>query len=694
VAETSGFATDLPQSAYLAHTMRRAISAAQQRSHRYVTLEHLLLALLDDPDALLLLEAARTDVAALRGAVLETVNHSLATLYAPGTFDLRASYKVERVLQSASDDARRIGCVEVDAAFVAVALFHETDSPAGDLLKRHNLLFHAAMTWIYRNRGAPAPKPAPPSTAEPPDEPEFSQTEAAGEEQLAAEPDAEVLLDEVFEDDSEDWDEPSLADPAATKAGPRSGEHEPGERQGRMAAPSVSGPATMPGDRSGGASWPPFQPRPTAARPAPEPEPVEDLDLGAAVPARERSPGISWEIGPAPTRSSPELGGGPEQERRSSERRSPAVPIREDAKIEPRLSTRLDQAHGPGSADRGQAQPGLGREHEPTPRPLPPASASGQELGAAVPARDFHAPSRSIDAPGSRPAVPHASAAERAVKERGQSAAAAGGKDAGGSPGNGVVRGNRSAGFAERRPAPAGIGPPPMEPDLPSSRRLEEMRLRPARAPEAEQPARAPGRKPAPAPSKDSEKPARSARRRPEAAGTAYAGKLAENIPRKMRAHKPEHIEVRISKEETEAFVAGFEGNAEPLRHDLIVTQAMSVMLRAPDGGFIIENSGPETQWIFNRPGAADKETFGRWRWSVTPTETGQHRLQLVVAARSVDQNGLAGDTVLPDQVITVAVRANHGRNAAQAMKWLFLLVLGGMITEGALLFMRLFASE
>ena len=80
----------------LANTIGRAISAAEQRSHRYVTLEHLLLALLDDPDAQALLEGARADMRGLRSAAAETVNHNLATLYTPGEFDLRASYKVER----------------------------------------------------------------------------------------------------------------------------------------------------------------------------------------------------------------------------------------------------------------------------------------------------------------------------------------------------------------------------------------------------------------------------------------------------------------------------------------------------------------------------------------------------------------------------------------------------------------------
>ena len=97
----------------------------------------------------------------------------MATLYTPGQFDLRASYKVERVLQSASDDADRLNCQEVDAAFVLAAISRESDNPAADILKRNSFTYSAAMTWLYTNRGKstggrPAPKPAAAPTTPPP----------------------------------------------------------------------------------------------------------------------------------------------------------------------------------------------------------------------------------------------------------------------------------------------------------------------------------------------------------------------------------------------------------------------------------------------------------------------------------------------------------------------------------------------
>jgi hypothetical protein len=702
VAETSGFATDLPQSAYLTATIARAISAAQHRSHRYVTLEHLLLALLDDPDALALFEAARTDVVGLRAAAAETVTHNLATLYTPGTFDLRASYKVERVLQSASDDARRIGCVEMDGAFVAAALFHEIDSPAGALLKQHNFTFHAAMTWIYRNRGAPpAPRPAP-QMPEP-----MAEQDAQPQRELAAEAgpqgEAEMLLEELSDDDLE---EVAAADQASYPAEQprRDAEAKPQPAPaGRPAPAARERPEPMPLPRqasqasepprpvsqrpaaparpesaaraereptgrqeASGRPEPPLRPEPSArggparAEPSFRAEPRPERDLGTAVPARDLSsrPGWDREAGGA---SGSDQASAP---RRGSDRRSLAESLQE-AKVEPTFSPAPPQSDDGGAVPARRpptSAPEL-EEMERSAQQAPDPQPNGAEgrMGHVVSARDPTAP---ILPPESRMRAPpqqHAS-----VRDRSQAAGEAG----------------RAGAPRAGRNGEEGASPARTDGSVPPLRRIDDMRLRPPRAPEPPPPPRT-GQRKASA-EKDSH-----ARKKTPSAGAIFAGKLAENIPRKMRAFVAERVEVRVAREEGEALMTGFEGRAEPLRHDILVTQAMSVALRAPDGGFIIESLGPETQWIFNRPSYAEKESFGRWRWAVTPTETGQQRLQLVISSRTVDQDGLTGDTVLPDQVITVEVRSNYARSFARGFKWVTLLVLGGVITEAALYALR-----
>lgn len=152
----------------------------------------------------------------------------------------------------------------------------------------------------------------------------------------------------------------------------------------------------------------------------------------------------------------------------------------------------------------------------------------------------------------------------------------------------------------------------------------------------------------------------------------------------------PTGVEVRISREEIQPFLGGGEGGAELSRRGAIVTQAISAVVRAPDGDFTIETLGPETQWIFPASGAAREEPFGRWNWSVTPTESGRHSLQLVIAVRSIHEDGMASDTVLPDQMITVLVRAAYLRGAGRVFRWVLWMALGGAITEAGLALLRL----
>jgi cell division initiation protein len=67
----------------------------------------------------------------------------------------------------------------------------------------------------------------------------------------------------------------------------------------------------------------------------------------------------------------------------------------------------------------------------------------------------------------------------------------------------------------------------------------------------------------------------RSPTRRKARPQDVLAGRLIENIPRRMRAAKPERIEVRISREDTQKIIHGMEGRGEPIRHDVLVTQTM-----------------------------------------------------------------------------------------------------------------------
>lgn len=156
-------------------------------------------------------------------------------------------------------------------------------------------------------------------------------------------------------------------------------------------------------------------------------------------------------------------------------------------------------------------------------------------------------------------------------------------------------------------------------------------------------------------------------------------GQLVENIPRRMRVGSTESVEVRIARDDAPGISSGLHGQAPPVRHDLVITKAMSVRLRAPDGGFAIESASPETQWT--EPSLTPLSSdFASWRFLITPQRRGDAMLQLVVAARVVGRDGIVAETALPDRVISVRVRTNYVHTGLRAAAWLAALAVGGVI--------------
>ena len=154
----------------------------------------------------------------------------------------------------------------------------------------------------------------------------------------------------------------------------------------------------------------------------------------------------------------------------------------------------------------------------------------------------------------------------------------------------------------------------------------------------------------------------------------AATGPLVEAIPRRMRVGAPAPAQVRIAREKIDGLMQLLlAGRAQP-RPDAAVAQALTVRLRAPDGGFWIEAASPETQWVEAAPGEHRDEPIS-WRWTVTPQRRGRRRLQLLVAARIVGRDGIAAEAAPPDRVIDVAVSGNPVR---RAMRWIVLLGLIG----------------
>lgn len=157
------------------------------------------------------------------------------------------------------------------------------------------------------------------------------------------------------------------------------------------------------------------------------------------------------------------------------------------------------------------------------------------------------------------------------------------------------------------------------------------------------------------------------------------AGQLAENIPRTMRVGKTSRAEVRIAKASVKALTEGLDGDGKVWQHSVAVTKAMSVRIRAPEGGFFVESASPETQWIEGNLGYASDD-FASWRFLITPQTRGWSSLQIIVSARTVGADGVAAETALPDQLVEVKVRANIAQTMKRVAGWTISAIIGGAL--------------
>ncbi len=123
----------------LEKTLRRALALANARQHEYATLEHLLMALSEDQDALAVLKACAVDVERLRTSLADFLDHDLSGLTIEGAVDAKPTAGFQRVIQRAAIHVQSSGRQEVTGANVLVALFSERESHAVFFLQEQNM---------------------------------------------------------------------------------------------------------------------------------------------------------------------------------------------------------------------------------------------------------------------------------------------------------------------------------------------------------------------------------------------------------------------------------------------------------------------------------------------------------------------------------------------------------------------------
>ncbi|MSO92971.1 MAG: ATP-dependent Clp protease ATP-binding subunit ClpA [Rhodospirillales bacterium] len=133
----------------LEQSLHRALAAASQRRHEYATLEHLLLSLADDQDAIAVFRACGVDVEQLREAVSDFVENELSpALGSTRATDPQPTAAFQRVVQRAALHVKSAGREEVTGANVLVALFSERESHAVYFLQMQDMSRLDAVNYI------------------------------------------------------------------------------------------------------------------------------------------------------------------------------------------------------------------------------------------------------------------------------------------------------------------------------------------------------------------------------------------------------------------------------------------------------------------------------------------------------------------------------------------------------------------
>jgi hypothetical protein len=644
-----------PMSPILAATLARASEAAELGGAGEVTLEHLLAALCEDSDAINVFDASRVSIPRLAADIADHLRRAGINGPSRGAV-LAVSPGLKRILEAAAAAAQGGRRRDINGAIVLAAIVGDGKSAAAQMLQAQGLTFDEAIRAL---QAALSPPPR-----------ELHQHPVPAEDVLArarerVQSRAAPSLRDIMTDSPRSAPPPPLPLPPPQSPAQVPVPDFPVLRETPVPAPqpAAAPPAAVTAPipdlkRDPAPEAPVWEPANINLDPLPAPKPAAD-PVAARMSARASTltPGTSDSAQNAypPLQSA--------SESRADVDRAPREADAPPAKAPPEPVTR-DQAEPPKSAPALPNIPALSTGERPgggynypspasapprpmgvpvagppvMPSPFPPVHSSGFE---------FPRPTGGPMPPPIPPPIPRPM----------------GGSHSG--PPMPMPYPGAPSQTARGGPPPIGMPTPP--PSLGAPGAPMSGGVRGGQAPGVAAPAQAP-------------RTAEGAAKRRERT-KAVSGQLAENIPRTMKVGRPERVEIRIAKADAKALSEGLEGGGAAWTHDVTITKAMSVRLRAPEGGFFIESASPETQWIESQLGFASDD-FASWRFLITPRTRGRARLQIIVSARTVGSDGVAAETALPDQVIEVKVRTNYGRALLRLFGWVLAAIAGGVLAR------------
>ena len=139
-------------------TLFRALAFAKERNHEQATLEHLLLALIDDDDAIATLEACAVDIEKLRSVMVSNLDDATMRPIAPGIADPKPSWDFQTALQRAAIQVQSSGQANMSGADVLLAILSERTAPVVAILAESGVTRLDALNYIAHGLGKLPPR--------------------------------------------------------------------------------------------------------------------------------------------------------------------------------------------------------------------------------------------------------------------------------------------------------------------------------------------------------------------------------------------------------------------------------------------------------------------------------------------------------------------------------------------------------
>ncbi len=132
----------------LEFSLNSAFQRAREKRHEFITVEHLLAALLDNPSAARVLRASGGNIDELRRHLTTFLDENVPKLPAGSEIDTQPTIGFQRVIQRAVLHVQGVGKKEVTGANVLVAIFGEKESHAVYFLHKQNISRFDVVNYI------------------------------------------------------------------------------------------------------------------------------------------------------------------------------------------------------------------------------------------------------------------------------------------------------------------------------------------------------------------------------------------------------------------------------------------------------------------------------------------------------------------------------------------------------------------